>query len=395
MNKYLTSASLALTLLTLSACSQSQQTITEQSNLSCDTGNVKLLADFPTARMDECVKLSENEFAIRLKPENTPINSSPWYAFRAQADKPTKIRVSMTVSGDSHRYLPKRSKDLSQWDLITYEDKGEVRSFEVAVDKQPVYIAGQEILNNEFYQEWGNQLSRKHKLLYNVLGQSIEQRPIYKIESHSQTSNQWLVILGRMHPPEITGALALFPFVDALLADNPLASKFRQQFNILIVPNLNPDGVAAGNWRHNLNGVDLNRDWKSFNQPEVKAVHGYLQQLVAAGNKMSMAVDFHSTRRDIFYTMPNDYGMEQRYLVNNWLGSLDQMYPNFKVIQKPGNNPDKGVFKQYFADQYKVHAITYEMGDNTDRAFIKVLAKDAADTLMTTMLKDNEERTHD
>lgn len=394
MNKHLTTFAMVVTLFGLVGCKQTDQARADVS-LSCDSGKVKLLADFPTARMNECTKTGDNEFSIILKPENTPINSSPWYAFRVVTEEPSKITVNMMVEGDVHRYLPKQSTDLLQWSLLDYQDKGEVRSFNIELKDKETYIAGQEILNNQFYVDWGKQLSKQYDLSFDTLGYSIEQRPIYKLESHSATSNKWLVILGRMHPPEITGALALFPFVDALLAEHTLAQEFRQDFNILIVPNLNPDGVAAGNWRHNLNGVDLNRDWKNFKQPEVKAVHQYLQQLTKGGSKMSMAVDFHSTRRDIFYTMPNDYDVEQRFLVNNWLGSLDKKYPNFSVIQKPGNNPNKGVFKQYFADQYKVHAITYEMGDNTDRGFIKKLAKDAADTLMKTMLEDNKEAKHD
>ena len=387
-----TLAGILVLMTSLAGCSQTNKSNDRvKSAESCDFGAVTITANFPTARMDECEKLNENEFSILLKPENRPINSSPWYAFKINAESPATVKIHMRVDGHKHRYLPKQSTSFRSWSLIDYKDEGEVRSFSVEVGKKPKYIAGQEILNNQFYIDWAEDLVTRHDLSYQLLGRSIERRPIHKLESQSENSTRWLVILGRMHPPEITGALALFPFVDTLLADNELANKFRHEFNILIIPNLNPDGVQAGNWRHNMNGVDLNRDWNDFKQPEVKAVHEYLKKIVSDGGRMSMAIDFHSTRRDIFYTMPSDYGVEQPYLVNNWLGALDNKYPNFKVIQQPGNNPDKGVFKQYFADQYGVHAITYEMGDNTDRDFIKVLAKDAAITLMKTMLQDNEE----
>ncbi len=46
------------------------------------------------------------------------------------------------------------------------------------------------------------------------------------------------------------------------------------------------------------------------------------------------------------------------------------------------------LFKQYFSDVFNVHAITYEMGDNTDRVFINQLAESAANSLMKTLLEE-------
>jgi hypothetical protein len=88
--------------------------------------------------------------------------------------------------------------------------------------------------------------------------------------------------------------------------------------------------------------------------------------------------------------MPVDYGVEKPYFVRHWLGALDDAMPDFTVKLKPGNNPDLGVSKQYFSDTYGVHAITYEMGDNTDRIEIKRIAVNAANLLMMTMLSDED-----
>ena len=84
--------------------------------------------------------------------------------------------------------------------------------------------------------------------------------------------------------------------------------------------------------------------------------------------------------------MPTDYGVEDRYFVKHWLSALDKAMPNFDVIQKPGNRPNNGVSKQYFADNYKVHAITYEMGDETNRDNIDIIATNASILLMQTLL---------
>jgi len=181
----------------------------------------------------------------------------------------------------------------------------------------------------------------------------------------------------------------MLPFTERLLSDELLAQKFRQRFNLFIVPNLNPDGVANGHWRHNIKGIDLNRDWINFSQVETKLVRNKLNEIVAKGGKMVMAIDFHSTQQDVFYTMPSDYGMVPPNMVENWLDRLKlRTVSSFVVRNKPGASPGRGVFKQYFTDTFKVHAITYEMGDNTERKMITHVANQAADTLMQTMLSN-------
>lgn len=363
--------------------------------LACDLGDIKFNNDFPGASSDKMIhscsiNSSGNNIKLTLQPENSPINDSPWYAFQLSSDEDRTVRISIEVKKGHNRYPPKISENGINWRPIKFEKDKERMTFRVKIGSKPIWIAAQEIITNEAYVKWGKELSQKNTIKHFKIGESVQGKPIYAMDVvQNPNAKEYLVVLGRQHPPEITGALALFPFTASLLSNSQLGKVFRSRYNLLIVPNLNPDGVEAGHWRHNHNGVDLNRDWNKFAQPEVAAVHNHIQKLVKQGFKMSMAVDFHSTKRDIFYTMPNDYGVEQRYLVNNWLNKLDSLYSDFDVEQKPGNNPDLGVFKQYFADQYQVHAITYEMGDNTDRRFIQHLAINAANGLMKTMLMDN------
>jgi hypothetical protein len=357
---------------------------------SCNSGQVKLTSDFAAGRMDECIRTAENEYLITLVPENTPINSSPWYAFKIQAEQITDIIITMKVQGDKHRYPPKISRDGKSWQLQDYQLKGERLIMKVKAAPQPVTISAQEIINNQYYVDWAEELTAQSAFTQSILGLSTQGRPIYKIESRDENTNEWVVILGRQHPPEVTGALALFPFVETLLSDSELSKYFLRKYNVLVIPNINPDGVHAGNWRSNANGKDLNRDWNDFSQIETQLINDYLQGLVAQGQKIKFAVDFHSTKNDIFYTMPVDYGVESSYFVKHWLGELDRQMPNFDVVLRPGNNPDLGVSKQYFSDQFGVHAITYEMGDNTDRTKIKRIAFKSANILMINMLSETD-----
>jgi len=392
MTKILQPFALLFISIFLIACNS---TSSEKSNnaKACNVGSVRITADFEVGRMDKCQRVADNEYLITLIPENTPINPSPWYAFKIAADQPTDIKIIMKVKGDKHRYLPKLKQAGKPWVLQKHRLNNGRLTMKLTASSKASYIAGQEIINNNYYTKWAKKLTAQTtdggRVTHDLLGQSTQGRPVYKLESKSE-SKEWLVILGRMHPPEVTGALALFPFVENLLANTTLANKFREKYNILVIPNINPDGVAAGNWRHNANGLDLNRDWIKFSQIETKQINDYLQNLVAKGDKIKFAVDFHSTLEDVFYTMPTDYGVEQPYFVKHWLSALDKSMPNFTVVIKPGNTPNNGVSKQYFSDNFKVHAITYEVGDNTGRQKIIDIANNAATTLMTTLLSNDD-----
>lgn len=361
--------------------------------MACQFDKVTFDTNFDGGRLNKCHQINDNTFKLELKPENTPINDSPWYSFKVKTESPMKINVLMTVEDGNHRYPPKVSDDGEHWHLLDSKIKRGKLQFTVDVGDKPAWVSAQEVIDNEDYIRWGKALAKSKVVEHELLGLSTEKRSIYQlVVKQNPNANQWLVVLGRQHPPELTGAMALLPFSEALVSNSDLATKFREKYNVLIIPNLNPDGVYHGNWRHNANGKDLNRQWKGFEEVEAALVHSYLSSLVAGGQTINYAVDFHSTHKDIFYTMPTNYVKQAPYSTENWLNKLDTQWPDFKVIQQPGNNPDKGVFKQYIADTYDVHAITYEMGDNTNRVFIDKLAKDAAITLMQTLLIDNNKQ---
>jgi hypothetical protein len=360
----------------------------------CDFNEVSFDANFSAAHLDECKQISNDKYLLTIRPENTPINNSPWYAFKVSSKEKQTIEISIKfIDGDS-RYRPKMSIDGRSWQALPYKNHRRYKnqmSFKVEVGPQAILIAGQEIINNEHYLAWAKNLDIRTDLSLSILGESTEGRPILQL-THETESKEWLVLTGRMHPPEITGALAMLPFVGELMLNKDLAKKFRERFNILVIPNLNPDGVEHGHWRSNINGVDLNRDWIKLKQKETQLVHSKLQKIVKDGGNIVFAIDFHSTAKNIFYSMPTEYGAKPATFVEGWLGNLDQQTPDFKVLIKPGNNPGQGVFKQYIADNYGVHAITYEMGDNENRKVINSIAKVAAKTLMEELLSTNNKQ---
>src|SRR5690606_25936602 len=138
----------------------------------------------------------------------------------------------------------------------------------------------------------------------------------------------------RQHPPEVTGHYALEAFVERLLGRDTAASHFREKFHVYVIPLLNPDGVDEGFWRHNHGGVDLNRDWAAFNQPESRAVRDYLASQLTGDHQLYFAIDFHSTHDDIYYTVdPNRAGNLPGF-VPRWLAAITAAIPGYDPIVK-------------------------------------------------------------
>ena len=142
--------------------------------------------------------------------------------------------------------------------------------------------------------------------------------------------------------------------------------------------------VADGHWRLNANGIDLNRDWGPFTQPETQAVMDWVNQQEAAGHKLVLMLDFHSTWEDLFYTPsiqdPPGYA-------TNWLNAVRERLPDFPFRHVPSKDYEQPNSKNYFFTSRGIPAITYEVGDDTDREAIRIAAVMFAEEMMRLMLE--------
>lgn len=359
----------------------------DTTSVTCDFSDVRFSAEFPQGRFGRCERGEDGRVIVHLEPESTPINPSPWHAFTVEADEPRTIEIEMRSEYANTRYSPKMSYDRDTWKVMDYVHEGRSQFFTVEVGSEKIWIAGQELFDNNDYQIWLAQLEEMHPHLERIeLGRSAEDRELPALV-HRGAGNEWLLILGRQHPPEITGAMATRTFVETLLNNAEFSEHFLARYNILVAPNLNPDGVAAGHWRHNANGVDLNRDWFRLEQPETQAVHAYIEQILEEGGELVYGVDFHSTFRDVYYTIPGNYLNKEPDFSFDWLNMLAAAVAPNPVQERASANPSQGNFKQYMADTHGTHAVTYEVADNTDRLTIGLIATHAGSTLMDYMLQ--------
>lgn len=358
----------------------------------CSSSVARITKNYPTANFDTCEVLDENSFVLSIVPEDEPINPSPWYGFAVERlnDVNVGVKVSLRYSNTTHRYPPKFSFNKRDWvrldrQVVESTDGASV-AFEIPKGKQRVYVSAQPIIDEAMYETWISTLLDIYPFLRReTLGYSVAKRPIESFVLNPDASRV-IVLLGRQHPPEVSGAMAFMAFAEKLLElfvdarddQNAHVIEFFRQHMIVFVPLLNPDGVQEGYWRHNSRGTDLNRDWFDQAQPETQSVIRYLEKLLNQGKEVVLHIDFHSTRRDVLYTqMPDDKTTPAKF-ATNWLSFVQERARAPIPEHAPRPLTDQGTAKGYFFKTYAIPSITYEVGDESKPSDVRLTAAEFA-----------------
>lgn len=359
----------------------------------CRVGDLTFHTDFEGAALHACSG-PENEPLLTVAPEYLPINPSPWYAWRVAAPGGSgQITITQRYLYGWHRYHPWTSADGEQWARLPEErvallNDGSAR-FTLDVPPGGLLVAAQPPLTNTATQDWAAALARDNGLREREIAESVGGRPVRAYETDVEGRRGLLVLIGRQHPPEVTGALAYRDFVGRLFANDDLASRFRARYAIGLLPALNPDGVAGGHWRTNERGVDLNRDWGPFTQPETRGAERWLAELHAQA-PLSLFMDFHSTNQDVFYMPHASDDPAPAGFAAAWRHRLERRLGDDMPAWSGEHNPGLPTSKSWVRQHYGVLAITYEVGDNTPRDHIRRVAVAAAEETMRLLLETEE-----
>ena len=113
-----------------------------------------------------------------------------------------------------------------------------------------------------------------------------------------------IFVIARAHPGESCGSHMMQGFLKSLFSSSEISKSLRECFEFFVVPMMNPDGVLVGNFRTDLIGDDLNRQYVNPSarfHPTIKSVI-YLVQLLKSTRKVVFCLDFHghSTRPGVF-----------------------------------------------------------------------------------------------
>jgi cytosolic carboxypeptidase protein 6 len=356
--------------------------------------------EFYGSRVNDIERLGRHHYRLIIKPEISPVNNSPWYGFQVWSDQPTEVTLELAYSDGRHRYRPAISRDKgANWahadsTIYTQNRDDQTGILKLVVDEKPLWVSAQIPHTTRQFRSWTDQISQHSFVQKSVAGSSHEGRPIYKIK-YSEQSDQpvkgVILVYGRQHPPEVPGYLVGLEFLDALADSSELARTFRSYFDVWAFPMMNPDGSDNGHWRTNAGGVDLNRDWQFFNQPETSAVRDALLPLLdRRDRKVFYAIDFHSTGRSVFYPILEEIETFPHLFTYRWYDAILEAMPRLELgIQAfPTESP---IAKNWSYKTFGIDAVTFEVWDELPDEQIEEFGRKAAKTFMKLMIAEYEQ----
>ena len=340
--------------------------------------------NFPGGRLSGITQVNDTLYEAIIVPENSPINASPWYAFKVWSKENKSIHLRLHyMNRVKHRYTPKVSTNGKDWELKTGQLASDGRGFEfqLTVGKDTTWVAAQELQTLAEVENWVRGLNVPVKT--ELMGYSREGRPLKAYRIGNLESKNVILVMGRQHPPEVTGHFALTAFMEVLVGETDIAQQFRSDFQIYMIPMPNPDGVEGGFWRHNAGGVDMNRDWATFQHPETQVIRDYFKTQLTAAHTLYFMIDFHSTFEDIYYTLSPEMKRNTHGLLDKWMQAIRKGVPDYdphvKVLYL---EPPTVTAYSYFYETYGAESLIYEIGDATPRDFIREKSEVSASALM-------------
>jgi len=353
--------------------------------------NLSFSNQFNGARLNGVKQLNDSLYRLYFKPENIPINNSSYYAFDVQSNIQQTLYLQFSYPPPyTHRYVPKIYRD-GVWENSSSEQVDTTGTYYQLILplKGKARVAAQEIQNSQDVANWVYDNSQAPYVQWKTIGKSKLGRPMWvmDIAQGNPRGKPIVVFLTRQHPPEVTGYLAFKSFMETLLEENDLSTAFLEQYHVLAFPMVNPDGVDLGHWRHNAGGIDTNRDWSEYRQPEVRAIVKYIEKTLRKEKaNLVLGLDFHSTWYDVFYTNKEREKTPYPTLLEQWFRLLEKEIPHYSVNEKASNSTQP-VSKGWLLYGHSAVGVTYEIGDETPRDSIQLIGETSARALMELLVK--------
>ncbi|MEM1218949.1 MAG: M14 family zinc carboxypeptidase [Bacteroidota bacterium] len=360
--------------------------------VSQEEDGLQVDARFPGARL-KSAEWEEGLLRLTVAPENSPIDSCAYYAFKITSDTSIRYTLELEFEEGTYCYRPWTSWDGYNWKPYNQpvEEIGEGRiRFALTLNKGETWVSAAPLASTDQVVSWASIMALHPAVAYRTYGLSSQERDLFALEISEGPSKEKPIIamLARQHPAEVNGYHTVQKIVEAMIDNNPLANAFRKEYRVLVFPLVNPDGVDLGHWKHSAGGVDLHQDWSSYRQPEVRDLATFLYQDVK-GQKSSLKLllDFHATEGDRVFRLDPALGPSRLPIfTDQWLSDLKTNAAfDPEVSYLAWNQP---ITIAWAWKVFRAESVIVEMNQGRSRASAAGVGTQAGNALMDALLKE-------
>ena len=263
-------------------------------------------------------KVSDVRFRLGAKGEKDQDGrnrQANWYYFRVDGAPKKEILLDIVDLTGEYNYQPNRgaiTKDTPP--LISYDQRTwrHVETFEYDPDEPKLrlritpaaarfWIAHVPPYTGENLARLRADASRHADFHEQVIGKTAAGRDLvlWTIASpNSGGAKKTVWLMFRQHSWESGSSWVGEGAVRALLRDDAESRRLRLNIVWKIFPLCDPDGVARGGVRFNVNGYDLNRNWDvsdPVKMPEIAAQRNAVKEWVRGGHSLDLFFSLHNT----------------------------------------------------------------------------------------------------
>ncbi|HEY3939349.1 MAG TPA: M14-type cytosolic carboxypeptidase [Bryobacteraceae bacterium] len=271
--------------------------------------------DFEGGSLGQIEKVSPTHFRLAVKGESDQDGrnrQANWYYFRVDGASSQPLTLDMVNLPGEYNYRPNRgavtkdtppviSYDGIHWEHVKtydYDPKEPKLILHIEPAKATFWIAHCAPYTNENLARLRNKIRHNPDFREQVIGKTVRGRDLvlWTITHGNSKSKKTIWLMFRQHSWESGSSWVGEGAVRTLLASE--SKKLRNDIVWKILPLCDPDGVARGGVRFNVNGYDLNRNWDvvdPIKMPEITAQRNAIKQWLDAGNHIDLLLSLHNT----------------------------------------------------------------------------------------------------
>lgn len=229
-------------------------------------------------------------------------------------------------------------------DQVSWNEEAKELTVRFTPAKTAIRVAHTPPYTNSNLQVLLKEFAGKPFLKQEVIGKSVHGRPIPLLTitdtATPEASKQVIWWMVRQHAWETGTSWALEGGLRKLLSAG--SADLRKRFIFKVLPCPDPDGMAEGGVRFNVNGYDINRNWDAVDpatMPEIAAMRKTILAWVDSGHRIDLFLAMHNTESvDYIDTMLSTGGPELNALAQRFQRLLNEK----TVFYAPNGPRDAG-----------------------------------------------------